>query len=67
MSQLIKCDRCGKITNADSSGKRMFKIGLEGFDGYSTFHVCEMCLSSFYTDFLRWVWNKDEEQYVPTV
>lgn len=64
MSDWIKCDKCNKITEADSSGEKRYKIGLDGFDGYSTFHVCEKCLHSFYKDYLGWVWNCDEEQYV---
>lgn len=65
MSKLIKCDRCGKITKADSSGEKRYKIGVDSFDGYSTFHVCEWCLRSFYLDFLGRKWNDDECQYVP--
>lgn len=65
MSEWIKCDRCNKLTKADSSGDKRYKIGVDGFDGYSTFHVCEWCLPSFYLDFLGWKWNDDECQYVP--
>lgn len=64
MSDWIKCDKCNKITKADSSGEKRYKIRLDGFDGYSTFHVCEECLHSFYEDYLGWVWNYDEEQYI---
>jgi len=65
MSEWIKCDRCNKLTEADSSGDKRYKIGVDGFDGYSTFHVCEWCLPLFYLDFLRWKWNDDERQYEP--
>jgi hypothetical protein len=65
MSEWIKCDKCNKLTKADSSGDERYKINVEGFDGYSTFHVCEWCLPSFYLDYLGWVWNDDEGQYEP--
>lgn len=65
MSEWIKCDKCKKITQADSCGEKRCKIGVDGFDGYSTFHVCEECLHSFYSDYLKWIWNDNEEQYVP--
>ena len=65
MSEWIKCDKCNKITQADSCGEKRYKIGIEGFDGYSTFHVCEWCLRSFYSEYLGWTWNDDEKQYVP--
>ena len=65
MSEWIKCDKCKKITQADSSGDKRYKIGVDGFNGYSTFHLCERCLRSFYLDFLGWKWNDDESQYVP--
>lgn len=65
MSKWIKCDRCNKITQADSSGDKRYEIVVEGFDGYSAFHLCEWCLRSFYLDFLAWEWNDDESQYKP--
>ena len=65
MSEWIKCDKCNKMTKADSSGDKRYKIGVDGFDGYSVFHLCECCLRSFYSDFLQWKWNDDESQYVP--
>ena len=65
MSEWIKCDKCNKITQADSCGEKRYKIGVDGFDGYSTFHVCEWCLRSFYLDYLGWVWNDNEGQYKP--
>lgn len=65
MSDWIKCDRCNKITKADSCGDKRYKIGVDGFDGYSVFHLCERCLRSFFLDFLEWKWNDDESQYVP--
>ena len=65
MSEWIKCDKCNKTTKAESSGEKRYKIGVDGFDGYSTFHLCEWCLRSFYLDYLGWVWNDDERQYVP--
>lgn len=65
MSEYIKCDKCNKMTKADSSGDERYELKLYGFDGYSTFHLCEHCLRSFYLDFLDWKWNDDECQYVP--
>jgi hypothetical protein len=65
MSTWIKCDKCNKITKADSCGEKRYSIQVNGFDGLSTFHVCEHCLRSFYLDFLNWVWNDDESQYEP--
>ena len=65
MSAWIKCDRCNKITKADSSGHKRYKIGVDGFDGYSELHLCEWCLRFFYSDFLGWEWNDNESQYVP--
>ena len=65
MSRWIKCDRCNKITKADSSGDRRYEIRVDDFDGYSAFHLCERCLRSFHSEFLRWKWNDDEQQYVP--
>ena len=65
MSEWIKCDRCNKITQADSSGDKRYEIGVDGFDGYSKFHLCERCLRLFYSDFLEWEWNDNESQYVP--
>lgn len=65
MSEWIKCDKCKKITQADSGGHKRYKIGIDGFDGYSVLHLCEWCLRSFYLDFLGWLWNDDESQYVP--
>ena len=65
MSEWIKCDRCNKFTKADSSGDKRYKINVNDFDGYSTFHVCEWCLRSFYLDYLGWVFNDDECQYEP--
>lgn len=67
MSNMIKCDKCGNITNADSSGDERYQVGVDGFDGHSVFHLCEWCLRSFYLDFLKWEWNDDERQYAPHV
>ncbi len=67
MSVWIKCDRCNKITQADSSGHKRYKIEVDGFDGYSVFHLCEWCLRVFYSDFLEWEWDDNESQYVPQV
>lgn len=65
MSEWIMCDKCNELTEADSSGDKRYKIGVDGFDGYSVFHLCEGCLRAFYLDYLGWVWNDDERQYVP--
>jgi len=65
MSEWIKCDKCNKITKADSSGDRRYKIKVDGLDGCSIFHLCEGCLRSFYLDFLEWEWDDDESQYKP--
>lgn len=65
MSKWIKCDRCGKLSEDDSRGDKRYKIGVDGFDGHSTFHLCEKCLITFYSDFLSWKWNEDESQFVP--
>lgn len=65
MSEWIKCDRCNKITKADSSGDKRYKIRVDGFDGFSTFDLCRGCLTLFYLDFLNWKWNDNEKQYVP--
>lgn len=65
MSMWIKCDRCNRVTEADSSGDKRYRIGIDGFNGYSSLHLCEQCLKSFYLDFLGWKWNDDENQYVP--
>jgi len=65
MSELIMCNRCGKLTAKDSSGVPMNKICLDDHSGHSTFHICERCTSAFYTDFFKWVWKTEEEQYVP--
>lgn len=66
MSNLIKCDRCGKITAADSSGEKMYKISVDGFKGdYSMFDLCEWCLRSFYLDFLGWIYDDHEYEYIP--
>ena len=65
MSTWIKCDKCNKLTENDSSGDKRFSIHIDDNSGHSTFHVCEWCLKSFYLDFLGWKWNADEQQYVP--
>lgn len=67
MSVWIKCDRCDKITEADNSGAKRYKIGVDGFDGYSTYHLCEGCLREFYSEFMEWAWDNNEYQYKPLV
>ena len=66
MSIMIKCNRCGKITAADSSGERYAKITYEDTAKQTSwYHLCPECEKVFYTDFLGWTWNEDESQYVP--
>lgn len=66
MSRMIKCDRCGKITAADSSGERYAKITYENTAKQTSwYNLCPECEKYFYTNFLNWTWNEDESQYVP--
>jgi hypothetical protein len=66
MSTWIKCDKCNKLTEADSSGEKRHKIGIDDFNGFTTLHVCDWCLRSFYLEFLGWKpTGNGNSEYVP--
>lgn len=63
---MYKCDRCNKLTNADSSGERYARIVFEDTARQTSwYHLCPECEKYFYTNFLNWVWNNDDMQYEP--
>lgn len=65
MSKVIKCDKCGEITKADSSEEKMFTISVKRFTGCSVFDICSKCLNLFYADYLGWIWDDDEKEFTP--
>lgn len=66
MACMIKCDRCSKLTAADSSGERYARICYEDTSRQTSwYNLCPECEKYFYTNFLNWIWNEDESQYVP--
>ena len=55
MSRMIRCDKCDKTMYADSrSDKDAYAcVNTTYIDGYSEFHLCNVCFRQFYTEFLR--------------
>ena len=55
MSNIIRCDKCGRYMYADSCGNKddYAQIDITYIDGYSTYHVCKACFRQFFTEFMR--------------
>ena len=55
MSEMIKCDSCGRLDYTDSrSETEYWKMTSDGRDGYSTFHLCAPCYKRLLKQILNW-------------
>ena len=62
MSEMIKCDRCGKYMYSDSRSDKGDYHHIR-IDGASSYHLCRKCYDQFMKSILHMEWNEDEQQY----
>lgn len=68
MSEMIRCDKCKKMMFTDSRSPKgsYAKFSEEYLGGYSTFHMCKVCLRQFETEFMRFTTPEEyDDMYGP--
>ena len=66
MSEMIECDKCKKKLYKDSRSNKgdYCKVGIDYWDGYSSYHLCKVCFRQFYVEFTRLMTPEEfDEQY----
>ena len=66
MSNMIKCDGCGKLMYADSRSEKgaYYEFWI---DQYARYHLCHECYTKFMNTILHMYWDEDMCDFIKGV